>query len=49
MHQRAKLSIPCVISHRALAEVVQSNGVYPPREALIVSASIAARQINAYR
>jgi hypothetical protein len=49
MHQRAKLSIPCVIRHRALAGVVQSNGVYPPRQALIVSVSMAARQINAYR
>jgi hypothetical protein len=49
MNQRAKLSTPCVISHRALAGMVQSNGVYLPRQALIVSASIAARQINAYR
>jgi hypothetical protein len=48
MHQRVKLSTSAV-SHRALAGVVQSNGVYPPRQALIVSAGIAARQIKAYR
>jgi hypothetical protein len=49
MRQRAKLSTSCVISHRALAAVVLSSGVYLPRQALIVSASFAARQINAHR
>jgi hypothetical protein len=49
MHQRAKLSTFSVICLRASAGVVESNGVYPPRQALIVSARIAAQQIIAHR
>jgi hypothetical protein len=48
MYPRSKLSIPFLISHRDLAKFVQSNGAYPPWQVLTVSASIAARQINAY-
>jgi hypothetical protein len=31
MRLRAKLTNPYLVSHRVLVEVVQSNGVYPPR------------------
>jgi hypothetical protein len=49
MHQRAKLSIPYVISLRDLAEVVQSNGIRPPRWTSCASMGFVARHMNADR
>ncbi len=49
MQQRAKLTNPSDISHHVFAEVVQFNGVYPPRWKLCASARLLARWMNAER